>query len=158
MQKTTTFLGVLILALTAHAADPAAPAATEMETPAVAGTVELLSSGVGASVENRELMGESDQFASPGPVAFLTKVKASATPTTVKHIWSVDGKVVSEVTLNVNGNPWRTFSRKTVWPGAWKAEVADESGAVLGAKEFTVTAEPAEAPGGALAPVPAAGQ
>lgn len=109
------------------------------ETAAPASTLELVSAVLGTNVENREIVGEAASFdASVTQVACLTKVKTSAAPTTLHHVYSVDGKEINDIPLNVNGSPWRTWSRKSVWPGAWKVEIKDADGNVLKAIDFEV--------------------
>jgi hypothetical protein len=50
--------------------------------------------------------------------------------------------------LNVKGSPWTTWSQKTVWPGEWKVELKDESGAVIETKNFSVSKDMAPEAGG----------
>jgi hypothetical protein len=80
-----------------------------------------------------------------------TKAKAATVPGSLKHVWSVDGKEVSEVPLTLSVSPARTWSYKTVWPGAWKVEIKDDAGAVLKSIDFTVA-------NAAAAPAPASPQ
>ena len=69
---------------------------------------------------------------------------ADQAPTTVKHVWTADGKKEAEVSLDVKYPAVRTWSSKSVWPGSWKVEAVDEKGTVLASKEFTVAKEPAQ--------------
>jgi len=138
-------LAVTALGFGARAEEMAAPVSVAPEvTAAPAASVELLSAAVGTGVENREIVGEGTTFAE-GQVACLTKVQTTA-PTTLHHVYSVDGKEINDIALNVNGSPWRTWSRKTVWPGAWKVEIKDDAGAVLKSIDFEVTAAAAAMP------------
>lgn len=96
---------------------------------------------VAAGVENREPVGESAAFdMSAGKVYTWTKISAETTPAVIKHVYYLDGKMVREIELKVNGSPYRVWSWKNVTPGKWKVEVTDEAGAVLASSEFTVTA------------------
>jgi DUF2914 family protein len=57
------------------------------------------------------------------------------------HVWFFGDTEVSDVTLNINGSPWRTWSRKTIPPeatGAWHVEVRDAAGNVLKRVDFTI--------------------
>ncbi|MBK8650374.1 MAG: DUF2914 domain-containing protein [Elusimicrobia bacterium] len=139
-------LAVTALGFGARAEEMAAPVSVAPEvTAAPAASLELLSAAVGTGVENREIVGEGTTFAE-GQVACLTKVQTTAAPTTLHHVYSVDGKEINDIALNVNGSPWRTWSRKTVWPGAWKVEIKDDAGAVLKSIDFEVTAAAAAMP------------
>jgi len=57
------------------------------------------------------------------------------------HVWFFGDTEVSDVTLNINGSPWRTWSRKTIpveATGAWHVEVRDAAGNVLKRVDFTI--------------------
>ena len=144
MKIWTPVCGVLIVLPILALADPmVTPVETgekAMAAPAESTSgIDMLSAGVGTGVENRELLGEATQFdTSVTKLYCLTKIQASATPTAVKHVWSVDGKVVNEIPLDVKGSPWRTWSVKTVWAGHWTVEVQDEAGTVLKTLKATV--------------------
>jgi hypothetical protein len=142
MKKITCFCGAILALPVFTFAEtiitPAEPVLTR-EISAPAG-LEVAAAGLGTGVENHTLVGEATAFdTSVSQIYCLTKIQAASTPTAIKHVWSVDGKVAAEVPLSIKGSPWRTYSRKTVWPGAWKVEVQDEAGAVLKVLDFSVT-------------------
>lgn len=114
------------------------PASDSMN--AVAPSIEVVMSDLGSGVdrETRSIQGAASSFDPSVEVHYLTRVKAAMVPATVNHVYSVDGKEVASVSLAVKGSPWTTWSRKTVWPGAWKVELKDESGVVIESKEFSV--------------------
>lgn len=90
-------------------------------------------------VESRKPIGEGTEFeASAGRLYCWTKITAKNTPTTIKHIWFVDGKNVAEVPLSIKFPSFRTWSNKAIWPGDWKVEVVSESGETLTSMDFTV--------------------
>ncbi len=64
------------------------------------------------------------------------------TPVTVIHRWIYKDKVMAEIELNIAGNPWRTWSYKTLdchWTGEWKVEIVEKStGEVLKTVNFAV--------------------
>jgi hypothetical protein len=134
-------------AKTAAPADtkPAAPAAAEAK-PVAAGaetsglTVDEVS--VATGVENRAPVGAAETFPAATPKLFCyTKLSGGKEGDTIVHKWSHDGKVVSEVTLKVNGSPWHTFSSKTLGEdaaGAWTVEVVQNNN-VLKTAKFEVT-------------------
>lgn len=60
----------------------------------------------------------------------------------VTHRWEHNGKIMSEVKLNVGGPRWRVYSSKTLdprWTGEWKVSVVDANGTTLGANTFSYT-------------------
>ena len=113
-------------------------------------SIDVVSSALGNGVdrETRTIQGEAASFDSSAPVYYLTRVKSETVPTTIVHVYSVDGKEVASVSLNVKGSPWTTWSQKTVWPGEWKVELKDESGAVIETKNFSVSKDMAPEAGG----------
>lgn len=117
----------------------ATPASLTVSPAAPTISVVLSSLGSGVDRETRTIQGEAAIFDPSVEVHCLTRVKAAIVPTTINHVYSVNGKEVASVSLAVKGSPWTTWSRKTVWPGAWKVELKDESGVVIESKEFTVT-------------------
>ena len=114
---------------------------------------------VGTDVKDHEIVGEASSF--PGDtdkVVAWTRVTGAAQPTQVFHVWKLDGKEMSKVTLNVQSASYRTYSRKSVAgnPGKWSVEVQDNSGKVLASKDFTVEAGAAPAPKAPAAPATSA--
>jgi hypothetical protein len=103
--------------------------------------------------ETRTIQGEATSFDTSVEVHYLTRVKAESVPTTVNHVYSVDGKEVASVPLSIKGSPWTTWSRKSVWPGSWKVELKDEAGVVIESKEFTVSKDMVS-PAAPVEPVP----
>jgi hypothetical protein len=146
MKKVLWAVGLVVSGFSFLRAEEMAAAA-----PASAG-IEILGASVGTGVDNRELTGEATTFdAGVTRVYCWTKAKAATVPGSLKHVWSVDGKEVSEVPLTLSVSPARTWSYKTVWPGAWKVEIKDDAGAVLKSIDFTVA-------NAAAAPAPASPQ
>jgi len=91
------------------------------------------------SVDNHEPVGENTEFAaSAGNLYCWTKITASTTPATIKHVWYSGEKKVFEQSLDLKFASTRTWSSKAVKPGTWKVDVTDESGAVLSSVAFTV--------------------
>ncbi len=77
---------------------------------------------------------------SPGAVAFYTRV-ASPEPILVRHRWYRDDRLRHDVALRLGVNVvegYRTFSRKSVGPGAWRLELRAENDALLGEVRFVV--------------------
>lgn len=98
---------------------------------------------VGTSVENKEIVGEAAEFpATTATVTAWSLVEGAATPTEIKHVWSLNGKEVASIPLQVQSSHFRTHSRKTVsgQAGAWTVKVVDADGKVLANVDFKVTA------------------
>ncbi|HVP07867.1 MAG TPA: DUF2914 domain-containing protein [Candidatus Acidoferrum sp.] len=78
------------------------------------------------------------------------KITGAKTETTIKHVWSFNGKEMASVELPVKSVAWRTNSQKKIlpaWTGNWEVKVVDAAGNTLGSVAFTVgAAAPAEAP------------
>jgi hypothetical protein len=152
MKKFVLFATVttLLIAAPVLAQDPAvsasSPAATAEATTQDKIRVEIK---IGTDVQNREIVGESDNFTIDTPkLAAWTRIIGSSQPTQVWHVWKVNGEEISKVALNVTSSYFRTFSRKDVnrQAGNWTLEVRDAGGNVIGSKDFTVGAAPEGTP------------
>lgn len=78
--------------------------------------------------------------ASPGRVAYYTRI-ASPRPLRIEHVWYRGAALRQRVTLSVGASPstgYRTFSRQTLTPGAWRVELRAAGGAVLHEATFEV--------------------
>ncbi len=143
MKNWTYGLGVvLFVSLPVMAEDmaPASPVGASQATSA--SSVEIVQSALGSGLdrETRTIQGEAARFdGSTAEVYFLTRVKSADVPTTITHVYSLDGNEEGSVSLSIKGSPWTTWSRKVVRPGAWKIEVEDASGQVIKTMEFTVS-------------------
>lgn len=90
-------------------------------------------------VQEREPVGEAGEFdISVERLWCWTRIIAENIPTTVKHVWYVDGKKTAEITLNVKYPRTRTWSNKAVGAGKWKVEVVSADGKVLAVAEAKV--------------------
>ena len=111
-------------------------------------SVEVEKMALGSGVESRELVGEATEFdVSVGRVYCWTKIVSETVPTTVKHVWYVDGVKAAEVALDVKYPSTRTWSNKVIGAGKWRVEVVSEAGDVLASTDFMV-----KAPSGPSAP------
>jgi hypothetical protein len=152
-------VALLAIALPAHAADPAqpaAPAAAPTDAPPRAAAVpaaQVARAQFTTQVQNNEPTDNVTVLTNDQTrVLFYTELRELAGQT-VTHRWEYQGKVVSEVPLEVGAARWRTYSSKTLGPsqtGDWKASVVDASGNTLGASTFTYQT------GGAAPTTPAA--
>ena len=64
---------------------------------------------------------------------------------TIIHRWEYNGQVLAQVSFQVNGDRWRTWSSKNMlssWIGKWQVSVLDEGGNIIEQSEFEyITAE-----------------
>lgn len=98
---------------------------------------------LGSGIEERVITGEAEVFTtdSVDKVYCWSKITGAEEPTTIKHIWYLGDKVISEVELAINYSSHRTWSYKTMIPefaGNWKVEAVDADGNLLGVKTFSV--------------------
>jgi hypothetical protein len=120
---------------------PAAPAEAKTSPASTSGLLvdEL---AVATAIENRAPQGAAETFpATTEKLYCYTKLSGGKEGDTIVHKWSHDGKVVSEITLKVNGSSWRTFSSKTLGEnpaGAWTVDVLQDA-KVLKTAKFEVT-------------------
>lgn len=132
MKKLLSFVACVLLA-------QGLAAAQEKSEKAASQDLKVEKIVVATSVENREPVGENTEFeALVGTVYCWTKITASTTPATIKHVWYLDDKKVFEIPLEINFASTRTWSSKTVQTGNWKVEVTDDAGTVLSSIGFTV--------------------
>ena len=128
-----------------------APAASSETKPVVAEAASLTVEeiAVATSVENHAPVGAAESFpASTEKLFCYSKVAGGKEGDTIVHRWSHDGKMISEVTLKVNGSPWRTFSTKALdedAAGSWTVEVLQNNNVLKTTKFEVVKAEAKEA-------------
>lgn len=93
-------------------------------------------------VENREPVGVDTVFADTvGQVYCYTQISGAENPTTISHVWFLNGEEKASIELSVRGETWRTWSSKTIpeeWDGTWRVEVQSATQDVLMSKEFVV--------------------
>ena len=72
-------------------------------------------------------------------VNFFTDVR-NMNGKTIAHRWEYQERVMLETRFNISSDRYRVYSTKTMtklWPGAWRAVVADSEGNTLAAVTFT---------------------
>ncbi len=131
-------LGMLVIVASGvWAQDTALVQSSETEAPSV-----NISFGTDIDRENRELVGETAEFAAGiERITCLTQIKGLEAPNSVTHVWYRDGKTMARVDLNVASTNWRTWSSKRLlpqWTGHWEVKVLDSDGRVLGSGDFNV--------------------
>jgi hypothetical protein len=114
-------------------------AAQEKSEKAASAALKVEKIVVATSVANHEPVGENTAFeASVGTLYCWTKITASTTPATIKHVWYFGDKKVFEQSLDLKFASTRTWSSKAVKVGSWKVDVTDDAGAELSSVSFTV--------------------
>ncbi len=77
-----------------------------------------------------------------GRIYIWTQVRAEKTPTTIRHIYYLEGERITDVALEVRSTFWRTWSYKTLdkdrYRGNWHVDIATSDGTVLRRLYFRV--------------------
>ncbi len=119
-----------------------ATAATSAAPTAAAATGTVARATLTTGVVNREPIDRISTIASDkSRVYYFTELQGMAGQS-ITHRWEHNGKVVSEVKLDVGGPHWRAYSSKTLDPsliGDWKVSVIDANGSTVSANTFTYT-------------------
>jgi hypothetical protein len=130
----------ITLALVIAAAVPLAAQDSTPPAPAAAGNIGV-EAVLARSVMDRMPQDTGVAFmADVGELVLWTKV-TDAAGTAVRHVWFHGDHEVGNVELQINGSPWRTWSRKTIpadWTGPWHVEIRDAAGAVIKRIDFTI--------------------
>ena len=123
---------------------------TQTQTPMVKESTAMQSGGSVAemvfctSVQERQPAGEATSFgADVSSVTCFTKITGGAGESSVTHVWYHGDQEMGRVELPVRSSMWRTWSAKTMPPGAtgqWRVDVLSVSGEVLKSASFTVGA------------------
>jgi len=118
----------------AAAVIPATPAAPKLAVEAVLCT----------NVVDHEPVGEAADFPADVDRVYLwTKVTGlpEGESSFIHHVWLKGGEEMADVELAVKGDPWRTYSYKTIppeWAGDWEVKVTGPDGDVIKSIPFTV--------------------
>lgn len=122
--------------------DTTHPAAQQPAAQAAAPAVTVTDAAVGDSIVDRMPADTGSTFpATVGQLVCWMRVTGGSAGTTLHHVWYHGDTQVADVSLAVNGSPWRTWSRKTIpadWTGAWHVEIQDAEGKVLKRIDFTI--------------------
>ena len=106
------------------------------------GQLSVEESAIALGVTDRQPVGADSTFAGDvGRVFCWTLVAGAEGETTLHHVWFHGDQEMADLTLNVGGSPWRTWSSKAImpeWTGAWRVEVRDSAGNVVATIRFTV--------------------
>ena len=122
--------------------EPATTSAAASTKSAMTDATEMMVSAIAIceDIQERAPVGESETFSSEiGQLCCFTTVHHAGEPTQVFHRWYVGDEMVNEIPINVQGERWRCWSRKTIysgWKGECKVEIANEEGDVLATASF----------------------
>ena len=73
-----------------------------------------------------------------GKIYFFTNIR-NFSGERITHRWIYQGRVMADVSFNINGPRWRVWSSKNLWHtwiGEWRVEVLTDDGSVLYEKVF----------------------
>ena len=73
-----------------------------------------------------------------GKIYFFTNIR-NLSGERITHRWIYQGRVMADVSFNINGPRWRVWSSKNfwhTWVGEWRVEVLTTDGSVLYEKVF----------------------
>ena len=73
-----------------------------------------------------------------GKIYFFTNIR-NLSGESITHRWIYQGRVMADVSFNINGPRWRVWSSKNLWHtwiGEWTVEVLTADGSVLYEKVF----------------------
>jgi hypothetical protein len=102
-----------------------------------AGGLQIAEAKLGKGVQDRQITEEATTFA-VNEKAYLWMRVTGGPSDPIKVTWKT-GDSIDTVELKVGGNPWRTWSSKTLWKaGDWSVTVTSPSGEVLKEVSFTV--------------------
>lgn len=109
--------------------------------------MSLRSIAAGTDVEARRLVGRDTDFVADGSHVWVHVAVANrGAPSNITMVWYLDDAEIWQMDLDVGTSPgWRTWSRSKMGAhrvGAWRVEVRDAAGEVLGETRFEVHAAP----------------
>lgn len=91
------------------------------------------------AIENKEPVSELDVISSDTPTVYFFTELRGLNGHTVTHRWDYSGETMAEVSFEIGGDRWRTWSSKSMlpaWSGVWEVSVLDEGGNIMMQKSF----------------------
>jgi hypothetical protein len=92
-----------------------------------------------SGVSNGEPIDYRQEFFNNTPVVFFYSELLGLSGQTVRHRWSLEGKPMQEVAIEVTRARQTAWSKSVMqpeWTGNWTVEVVDQAGKVLGRWNF----------------------
>jgi len=91
------------------------------------------------AIENKEPVSSLQEVSSDvRRIYFFTELKG-LNGHTIFHRWEYNGQVLAEISFQVGGDRWRTWSSKNMlasWLGKWQVSVLDEGGNIIEQSSF----------------------
>lgn len=118
--------------------DDPSPKPTIVEAP-----LRVLKATICRAVENLMPVGVDRSFPiSAGKIYVWTEIEAKEVPSKIHHIYYFGGEKISDVSLDVRSNRWRTWSFKTIanrrYRGEWRVDIVTSGGNILRQLYFEV--------------------
>ena len=92
-----------------------------------------------SAIENKEPVSDLKEISSDiNRIYFFTELMG-LNGHTIIHRWEYNGQVHAEISFQVGGNRWRTWSSKNIlpsWKGKWLVSVLDEGGNIIEQSSF----------------------
>jgi transcriptional regulator with XRE-family HTH domain len=105
--------------------------------------LKVLRASVCSEIKNRMPVGVDTAFpVSTQRIFVWNEIEARQVPSKIRHIYYLDGRKISDVSLDVRSAYWRTWSAKGLsddrYRGEWRVDIATASGKVLRRLYFVV--------------------
>ena len=105
--------------------------------------IQVLEATACADVRNRIPAGKGSSFHWTSHRVYIwTLLKYPNPPESIKHVYYFNDKKVNEISLNINGPLWRTWSYKTLskkrFIGQWRVDITSSEGKLLQSVPFVV--------------------
>jgi len=105
--------------------------------------IKVVKAVAGLGIQDRDPIGIGRSFQwSNGRVYIWSMIDCTNPPSSIKHIYYFNEQKVSEVSLDVKSNQWRTWSYKTIsdkrYIGQWRVDITSAAGKVLETIQFRV--------------------
>lgn len=109
-----------------------------------------------AGIANRQPLDSLTQFETDVERIYLwTRVTGYPDQTKLRHVWLHEGLERSDVEMTIKGDPWRTWSYKTMrqeWTGNWEVKIVGANGDVIKTVNFVFGEIEAETPAEEIKP------
>ena len=105
--------------------------------------IKVVKAVAGIGIQDRDPIDVGNSFQwSKGRVYIWSMIDCTNPPSSIKHIYYFNDQKVSEVSLDVKSNQWRTWSYKTIsdkrYIGQWRVDITSADGKVLETIQFAV--------------------
>ncbi len=138
--STTRDAAPLLHASDARAVDPARKKTAKKYSPTeqtiADASLKVSKASVCRSIENRMPAGVDQSFdPSDGKIYVWSLIESRQGSSTIHHVYYLEGKKISDVSLDVRSSRWRTWSSKTIdsnrFRGKWHVDITTSNGDLL---------------------------